>query len=68
MDRTQIYFEESDFEKIKERARARNMSAAALIREVVHAELQKEEMVSSPDLSRFKGLWKGRELDLESIL
>jgi predicted DNA-binding ribbon-helix-helix protein len=67
MHRTQIYFEESDFEKIKERARARNMSAAALIRELVSKELHKQDSAPSTDLLAFKGLWKGRDIDLDAI-
>jgi hypothetical protein len=67
MHRTQIYFEEGDFEMIKVRAGARKISASAYIREVVKKELESEDHPPPGDLSAFKGLWKDRAVDVESL-
>ncbi|WP_456432692.1 ribbon-helix-helix domain-containing protein [Nitratifractor sp.] len=62
MHRTQIYFEESMFQLLKERAAQMGISVSAYIREALKKELNSEQKNSQkPDLSEFAGLWKDRD-------
>ena len=62
MHRTQIYFEESMFQLLKERAAQRGISVSAYIREALKKELNSEQKNNQkPDLSEFAGLWKDRD-------
>jgi predicted DNA-binding protein len=68
MHRTQIYIDDSMFEQIKRRARILGISASAYIREVVKSHLEESEnMDHTRDFTAFKGLWRGRDIDLTSI-
>ncbi|WP_456430697.1 ribbon-helix-helix domain-containing protein [Nitratifractor sp.] len=62
MHRTQIYFEESMFQLLKERAAQMGISVSAYIREALKKELNSEQKNNQkPDLSEFAGLWKDRD-------
>ena len=69
MHRTQIYFEESMFQLLKERAAQLGISVSAYIREVMKKELNSEQKNNQkPDLSEFAGLWKDRDdITIESL-
>lgn len=69
MHRTQIYFEESMFQLLKERAAQMGISVSAYIREALKKELSSEQKNNQkPDLSEFAGLWKDRdEITSESL-
>lgn len=68
MQRTQIYFEEAMFERLKQRANQLGMSMSAYIREILNRELAQSDLESAPDLSEFAGIWRDRDdIDLESL-
>ena len=69
MRRIQIYFEESMFQLLKERAAQMGISVSAYIREVMKKELNSElKNNQKPDLSEFAGLWKDRDdIKIESL-
>lgn len=62
MHRTQIYFEESMFEQLRQRASGLGLSVSAFIRETLQKELDEEPQEHKrPDLSAFSGMWKDRD-------
>jgi len=62
MHRTQIYFEESMFEQLKQRANRLGLSVSAYIRETLQKELDSgTPEPSKPDFSAFAGMWKNRD-------
>jgi len=68
MHRTQIYFEEQMFEELKQRASSLGLSLSAYIRDVLKKDLKsKKEGSGHVDLSEFAGMWKDREIDLQTI-
>ncbi|WP_456402083.1 hypothetical protein [Hydrogenimonas sp.] len=68
MHRTQIYFEETLFEVLKEEAKRMGLSVSAYIRETVRRDLQeRRQRRTKKDLSEFAGLWKDRKVTIESI-
>ncbi|WP_457595541.1 hypothetical protein [Hydrogenimonas sp.] len=68
MHRTQIYFEETLFEVLKEEAKRMGLSVSAYIRETVRRDLQeRRQRRTKKDLSEFAGLWKDRKVSIESI-
>ena len=68
MHRTQIYFEETMFETIKQKAGALNISVSSYIRDVIQKELDTELDNKAPiDFSEFAGLWENRDVDQKSL-
>ena len=69
MHRTQIYFEESMLEQLKQRANRLGISVSAYIRETLQKELNEQQPKDEPpDFSDFSGMWKDRDdITLESI-
>lgn len=68
MHRTQIYFEESLFEAIKQKANSMNISVSAYIRETLKAELESQKLKAEPvDFSDFAGMWQDHEITQQSI-
>ncbi len=68
MHRTQIYFEEDLFNKIKIQANKLGLSISAYIREVLKNDIEKrEEEPSKIDFSEFAGMWKDRDITIEKI-
>lgn len=67
MHRTQLYFDETMFEEIKETANSLNLSVSAYIREVLKKELNEKRQQQSLDFSEFAGMWKDEDISLEGI-
>ncbi len=68
MHRTQIYFEESLFEAIKQRANNMDLSISAYIRATMEAELEQQKHKQQPiDFSDFTGMWQDYDIDQQSI-
>ena len=68
MHRTQIYFEETLFEAIKQKAAARDMSISAYIRETLKKDLEEDSRPLEPaDFSEFAGMWEGRDIDQQAL-
>ncbi len=68
MHRTQIYFEEELFNRIKNQANKLGLSISAYIREVLKNDIEKrEEEPSKIDFSEFAGMWKDRDITIEKI-
>jgi len=68
MHRTQIYFEETMFEAIKQKARALNISVSSYIRDILEKELESQKNQEEPvDFSEFAGLWEDYDIDQEKI-
>ncbi len=62
MHRTQIYFEESMFEELKQQANSMGLSLSAYIRQTLKADLkEKNKEHKTPDFSDFDGLWKDKD-------
>jgi len=62
MHRTQIYFEEELFNKIKNQANKMGTSISAYIREVLKKDLEKKEKLSQKiDFDEFAGMWSNRK-------
>ena len=67
MQRTQIYFEETMLEEMKQKAKALGISLSAYIREVLQKDLEEEKRKPQKlDLSEFAGMW-GEDVTLEEI-
>ncbi len=66
MHRTQIYFEESLFEEIKQEASRRGESISAYIRNVLKKEIKKRKK-RQIDFNEIAGLWEGKNIDLQTI-
>ena len=68
MQRTQIYFEESMLEELKQKANSLGISLSAYIRDSLRKNMNDEEQEPKKlDLSEFAGIWKDKEITLESI-
>lgn len=67
MHRTQIYFEETLFEAIKQKADALNMSVSAYIRETLKKDLEDSVPLEPADFSEFAGMWEGRDIDQQAL-
>jgi len=68
MHRTQIYFEEQFFESVKKKAKSKNISVSAYIRDAVKKDLDSQKEDQQPiDLEEFSGLWKDYDISIESI-
>ena len=68
MHRTQIYFEETMFEMIKQKAGALNVSVSAYIRDTLKKELEaQQDSEESIDFSDFAGLWEDADVTQDSI-
>ncbi len=67
MQRTQIYFEESMLEELKQKANSLGISLSAYIRNSLKNNLNNEEEPKKLNLSEFAGMWKDEEVTLESI-
>ncbi len=76
MHRTQIYFEETLFQAIKQRANRLNVSVSAFIRDTLKKELEAQALKEQPvDFSDFAGMWQDydvtqddKEIDLSDFL
>ena len=67
MQRTQIYFEETMLEEMKQKAKALGISLSAYIREVLQKDLEEEKRKPQKlDLSEFAGMW-GENVTLKEI-
>ena len=68
MHRTQIYFEETMFEEIKEKSNKLGLSVSAYIREVLEKDLAIESKIAKDiDFSEFAGIWKGKDIDQSTL-
>ena len=69
MHRTQIYFEEDMFAKIKQKAARLGVTVSAYIRDTLKKEIEKEEQEHKRlDFSPFSGIWKDRDdITVESL-
>lgn len=68
MHRTQIYFEETMFDAIKQKARALNLSISAYIRDILKKELESQENKTAPlDFNGFAGLWEDHDISQEKL-
>ena len=68
MHRTQLYFDETLFDQVKQRARGLGVSVSAYIRDAVKSQLAHEQVSEAPlDLSAYSGMWKDREVTQRSL-
>lgn len=68
MHRTQIYFEETMFEAIKQKAGTLNVSVSSYIRDTLKKELDSQQGNEEPvDFSDFAGLWEDRNITQETL-
>ncbi len=68
MQRTQIYFEESMLKELKQKANALGISLSAYIRDTLQKNLDNDNQKPSKlNLSEFAGMWKDRDIDIQSI-
>lgn len=68
MHRTQLYFDETLFNKIKQTASSMNMTVSAYIREVLKKELEAQQQKAQPvDFSKFSGMWENQDITQESL-
>ncbi len=68
MHRTQIYFEEAMFARLKQRANRLGVSVSAYIRDTLNRELEESQLDLPPDLSEFVGIWRERDdVDLQTL-
>lgn len=68
MRRTQIYFEESLFQAIKQKANSMNVSVSAYIRETLKKELEAQEQNALPiDFSNFAEMWQDNDATQQDI-
>lgn len=68
MHRTQIYFEETLFEELKQQANTLGVSLSAYIRDTLKKDLQeKKKKPNTTDFSNFAGMWEGRDTTQESL-
>ncbi len=66
MHRTQIYFDESFYEEIKQAAARMNISVSAYIRTVLKKNIELEKN-GDVDFSDFAGMWQDSDVTLEEI-
>ncbi|WP_456382353.1 ribbon-helix-helix domain-containing protein [Hydrogenimonas sp.] len=68
MHRTQIYFEESLFEALKQEAKAMGISVSAYIREVLRQDLERRKKEPKKrDFSEFRGMWADRDISEQKL-
>ena len=68
MHRTQIYFEETLFEELKQQANTLGISLSAYIRNTLKKDLQeKKNKPHSTDFGQFAGMWEGRDTTQASL-
>ena len=68
MHRTQIYFEESLFEELRQQASLLGLSMSAYIRDTLKKDLEtKKREPQTLDFSKFSGMWENREIDQKSL-
>ncbi|NPA29661.1 MAG: ribbon-helix-helix protein, CopG family [Epsilonproteobacteria bacterium] len=68
MHRTQIYFEESLFEALKQEAKAMGISVSAFIREVLREDLKRRKKEPKKrDFREFGGMWANRDVSKEKL-
>ena len=68
MHRTQIYFDESLFEELKNQANSLGLSLSAYIRKTLKKDLEeKKKKPQALDFSHFSGMWEDRDITQESI-
>ncbi len=68
MHRTQIYFDESLFEELKNQANSLGLSLSAYIRKTLKKDLEeKKKKPQALDFSNFSGMWEDRDITQESI-
>lgn len=68
MHRTQLYFDETLFNKIKQTAKSMNMTVSAYIREILRKELEAQQQKSLPvDFSEFSGMWENQNITQERL-
>jgi hypothetical protein len=68
MQRTQIYFESSLLEDLKQQSKILGLSMSAYIRQVLQEDLfKRKQQKQNLDFSEFSGMWKESEISQESI-
>ncbi len=68
MHRTQIYFDETLFEAVRQKATRHNLSISAYIRGVLQKDLEADKNLLAPtDFSDFAGLWEDYDVSQESL-
>ncbi|HIP59839.1 MAG TPA: ribbon-helix-helix protein, CopG family [Campylobacterales bacterium] len=68
MQRTQIYFEETMLEELKQKANSLGISLSAHIRDSLKKNLNdEEEEPKQLNFSEFSGMWKDKDITQESI-
>ncbi len=68
MQRTQIYFEEQMLAQLKQKAANLGVSLSSYIRTSLQKNLQDDEQEPKHiNLSEFAGMWKDKDITLESI-
>ena len=68
MHRTQLYFDETLFNQIKQTANSMNMTVSAYIREVLRKELEAQQQKALPvDFSEFSGMWENQNITQENL-
>ena len=68
MHRTQIYFDETMFEEIKEKSNKLGLSVSAYIREVLAKDLAIESKIAKDiNFSEFVGIWKDNDIDQNTL-
>ncbi len=68
MHRTQIYFEEELFTRIKQQANSMGKSISAYIRDVLKKDLDsKESMPNNREFLEFAGMWEDRDISIDKI-
>ncbi len=68
MHRTQIYFEETLFEELKQQANQLGISLSAYIRDTLKKDLQEKKNKPNPtNFGEFAGMWEDRETTQASL-
>ena len=68
MHKTEIYFEETLFEAIKQRAASLGMPISAYILETLREDLKEgSQPVEPADFSGFAGMWEGLDIDQQAL-
>lgn len=68
MHRTQLYFDETLYNEIKQAAGNMNITISAYIRDVLRKELDRRKNEARPvDFSEFSGMWKDSDITREEL-
>ena len=68
MHRTQIYFEDTMLEELKQKANSLGVSLSTYIQDVLKKDLEEKKRTPKKlDFSEFSGMWKDLDITQESI-